>query len=147
MFTDIEELSRKTGNYKKFRVFLNMLESAITNSTDSVSLDLLTYTDLKLMWDKKMGSNKRTNLSPEGKTQAKRYLILTYSVEFDRIHYPLALPYCGQPDPLILQNNIRKLQLKLDEARKQVSIVEHLHLVFTFTTGWSLILYSYLVSR
>ena len=26
---DIEELTRKTGNFKQFRVFINMLESAI----------------------------------------------------------------------------------------------------------------------
>lgn len=29
---DIEELTRKTGNYKQFAVFLNMLESAITKA-------------------------------------------------------------------------------------------------------------------
>ena len=33
---------------------------------------------------------------------SKRYLILTYSVEFDRIHYPLPLPYLGKPDPVAL---------------------------------------------
>ena len=106
-FLDIEELTRKTGNFKKFTVFLNMLESAITKSSDSVILDLLTYEDLESMWEKKLGSNrgKRDITKPE----AKRYLILTYNVEFDRIHYPLALSYCGSPDPTILQEIIRKL--------------------------------------
>ena len=31
--TDIEELTRKTGNFKQFPIFLNMLESAITKVT------------------------------------------------------------------------------------------------------------------
>lgn len=119
MFADIEELTRKTGNFKKFPVFLNMLESAITKLSKSVILDLLTYEDLEAMWEKKLGNNKngRKDLS---KPQAKRYLILTYNVEFDRIHYPLALSYCGYPDPIVLQDIIRKLQAELDIARKQV---------------------------
>ena len=85
-----------------------MLESAITKTSDSVILDLLTYEDLESMWEKKLGSNKRGKRELS-KPQAKRYLILTYNVEFDRIHYPLALSYCGSPDPIILQQTIRKL--------------------------------------
>lgn len=112
-----------------------MLESAITKSSESVTLDLLTYSDLETMWEKKLGSTKKQGgLSPGSKPQAKRYLILTYTVEFDRIHYPLALSYCGRPDPVILQETIRKLQAELDRARKQVcDIVKEvniLHRVF-----------------
>ena len=87
-------------------------------------LDLLTYEDLEHMWDRKLGPvSRRGGLhspSSSSKAQAKRYLILTYNVEFDRIHYPLALTYCGQPDPQILQEIIRKLQAELDSTRKQV---------------------------
>ncbi len=98
-----------------------MMESAVTKSSESVTLDLLTYEDLEAMWDKKLGSsNRKGGLSPGGKPQAKRYLILTYNVEFDRIHYPLALPYCGRPDPIILQDTIRKLKAELDMTKKQV---------------------------
>lgn len=124
--TDIEELTRKTGNFKKFPVFLNMLESAITKTSKSVVLDLLTYEDLEAMWERKLGSNKhgKKDLS---KPQAKHYLILTYNVEFDRIHYPLALSYCGCPDPIVLQDIIRKLQAELDMTRKQVGLISHYH--------------------
>lgn len=101
--TDIEELTRKTGNFKQFAVFYNMLQSAITKvfdnncrtkwkgtiqyysqSSASVTLDLLTYTDLELLRNKKLGS---AGISPGKNTsqlQTKRYLILTYSAEFDR---------------------------------------------------------------
>jgi len=102
-----------------------MLKSAVTRTSESVSLDLLTYEDLEHMWDKQRGpSGKRGghySPSSSSKAQAKRYLILTYNVEFDRIHYPLALSYCGQPDARILQNIIRKLQAELDATKKQVS--------------------------
>ena len=66
-----------------------MLESAITKSSDSVALDLLTYADLETLRKTKFGSG---NTSGRGFTpgknkaaHAKRYLILTYSVEFDRL--------------------------------------------------------------
>lgn len=101
-----------------------MLESAITKSSESVTLDLLTCGDLEAMWEKRLGSGKvRGGLSPASKPQAKRYLILTYDVEFDRIHYPLALPYCGRPDPARLQDTVRKLQAELERARKQVWVI------------------------
>lgn len=39
----------------------------------------------------------------------KRYLILTYNAEYDRIYYPLSLPYCGKPDPVVLMQQVRQL--------------------------------------
>lgn len=99
-----------------------MLESAITKSSESVILDLLTYEDLEAMWEKKLGSVKKGR-KEVSIPQAKRYLILTYSVEFDRIHYPLALSYCGCPDPVVLQDVIRKLQVELEMTRKQVCAI------------------------
>ena len=34
-------------------------------------------------------------------------------MEFDRIHYPLPLPYQGEPDPVVLQGIIRSLKEEL----------------------------------
>ncbi|XP_028921094.1 centrosomal protein CCDC61 isoform X2 [Ornithorhynchus anatinus] len=48
---------------------------------------------------------------------SKRYLILVYSVEFDRIHYPLPLPYLGKPDPAALQGVIRALREELAQFK------------------------------
>ena len=68
-----------------------MLESAITKSSDSVALDLLTYADLESLRKAKLSSSGSTNghgftpgRSKTPSPHAKRYLILTYSVEFDR---------------------------------------------------------------
>lgn len=43
---DVEELTRKTGNVKRFPIFVNMLLSALTRRSDAVFIDLLTTADL-----------------------------------------------------------------------------------------------------
>ncbi|KAJ3588822.1 hypothetical protein NHX12_009676 [Muraenolepis orangiensis] len=111
----IEDLTRKTGNFKQFPIFCSMLESAVRKVSDSVTLDLLTYADLELLRNRKVGVVGR----PRGGQQspalgAKRYLILIYTVEFDRIHYPLPLPYQGKPDPAVLQREVRTLRTQLN---------------------------------
>ncbi|KAM9846782.1 centrosomal protein CCDC61 [Aulostomus maculatus] len=110
----IEDLTRKTGNFKQFPIFCSMLESAVRKTSDSVTLDLLTYADLELLRNRKAGvvSRPRGNQQSSALT-AKRYLILIYTVEFDRIHYPLPLPYMGKPDPAALQKEIRALRAEL----------------------------------
>ncbi|XP_075692151.1 centrosomal protein CCDC61 isoform X2 [Rhinoderma darwinii] len=91
-----------------------MLNSALTQSSESVTLDLLTYADLELLRHRKAGGAQRP--APPARTSSlssKRYLILIYSVEFDRIHYPLPLPYVGKPDPVYLRQVIRGLKDEL----------------------------------
>ncbi|XP_022328744.2 centrosomal protein CCDC61-like isoform X1 [Crassostrea virginica] len=117
----IEDLTHKTGNFKQFHIFTSMLESAITQSSDSVSLDLLTFADLESLRQRKVGTATKTSI-PANRTvslNSKRYLILTYTVEFDRIHYPLPLPYMGKPDPRALQETIRQLREELKSLRHQ----------------------------
>ncbi|XP_012589239.1 PREDICTED: coiled-coil domain-containing protein 61 isoform X2 [Condylura cristata] len=112
----IEDLTHKTGNFKQFNIFCNMLESALTQSSESVTLDLLTYTDLESLRNRKMG-RPGPLASRSAQLNSKRYLILIYSVEFDRIHYPLPLPYQGKPDPVVLQGIIRSLKEELGRLR------------------------------
>ncbi|XP_023560265.1 coiled-coil domain-containing protein 61 isoform X2 [Octodon degus] len=113
----IEDLTHKTGNFKQFNIFCNMLESALTQSSESVTLDLLTYTDLESLRNRKLGSRPGTLAPRSAQLNSKRYLILIYSVEFDRIHYPLPLPYQGKPDPVVLQGIIRSLKEELGRLR------------------------------
>jgi len=113
----IQDLTQKTGNYKQFDIFVNMMESALTKSTDSVTLDLLTYGDLQLLRNQK--STCQAQSSSEA-LNSKRYLILTYSVEFDRIHYPLPLPYLGKPNPVALLRTIRELRTENEDLRKRL---------------------------
>ncbi|XP_016897068.1 centrosomal protein CCDC61 isoform X2 [Cynoglossus semilaevis] len=110
----IEDLTRKTGNFKQFSVFCSMLESAVKNKSDSVELDLLTFADLELLRNRKTGMvNHPRNKKQSSVLTAKRYLILIYTVEFDRIHYPLPLPYVGKPNPAALQKEIRALRAEI----------------------------------
>uniref|UniRef100_H0WW14 Centrosomal protein CCDC61 n=1 Tax=Otolemur garnettii TaxID=30611 RepID=H0WW14_OTOGA len=113
----IEDLTHKTGNFKQFNIFCNMLESALTQSSESVTLDLLTYTDLESLRNRKMGGRSGPTAPRSAQLNSKRYLILIYSVEFDRIHYPLPLPYQGKPDPVVLQGIIRSLKEELGRLR------------------------------
>uniref|UniRef100_A0A3Q3WU17 Centrosomal protein CCDC61 n=1 Tax=Mola mola TaxID=94237 RepID=A0A3Q3WU17_MOLML len=110
----IEDLTHKTGNFKQFPIFCSMLESAVRKTSDSVTLDLLTYADLELLRNRKVGvvTRPHSHQQPSALT-AKRYLILIYTVEFDRIHYPLPLPYVGKPDPAALQKEVRALRSEL----------------------------------
>uniref|UniRef100_A0A3B3SK08 Centrosomal protein CCDC61 n=1 Tax=Paramormyrops kingsleyae TaxID=1676925 RepID=A0A3B3SK08_9TELE len=112
--TYIEDLTRKTGNFKQFSIFCSMLESAVRRTSEAVTLDLLTYSDLELLRNRKMGQPSKIRSQPQSPAlSTKRYLILVYTVEFDRIHYPLPLPYQGKLDPAALQREIRVLRAEL----------------------------------
>lgn len=44
--TDIEDLTRRTGNFKKFGTFVRMLLTALTQDSNAVYIDLFTKADL-----------------------------------------------------------------------------------------------------
>lgn len=56
----------------------------LQQSSESVTLDLLTYTDLESLRNRKMGGRPGPLASRSAQLNSKRYLILIYSVEFDR---------------------------------------------------------------
>ena len=91
--TDIEEITSKTGNFKTFDKFCRMIYSALESNNSSVFIDLLTYQDLEILKARKAtkSGQEPPSLNATHRTKNKRYLILTYVVEFDRVHYPLAL--------------------------------------------------------
>ena len=113
---DIEDITAKTGNYKKFSVFVKMLLSAVKQASDSVFVDLLTYQDLEVLKSRKSGGQAPQQAKPLVPNN-KRYLILTYAAEFDRVHYPLPLLYEENPDPQHLKSIISKLRSELDAVQ------------------------------
>ena len=46
LLIDIEELTSKTGNFREFPVFVQMVACGLTGDVDSVFIDLLTYADM-----------------------------------------------------------------------------------------------------
>ncbi|KAK6635823.1 hypothetical protein RUM44_001077 [Polyplax serrata] len=115
----IEALTHKTGNFKQFDVFIVMLKSGLLKTSESIALDLLTVEDLEDLRNKKAINSYPSSRAGQNPNLNKRYLILTYSVEFDRIHYPLPLDYCGPPNPSILQSNIRRLEAEVERLKQK----------------------------
>lgn len=56
----------------------------LPQSSESVTLDLLTYTDLETLRSRKLGGRPGALAPRSAQLNSKRYLILIYSVEFDR---------------------------------------------------------------
>ena len=92
----VEAIAEKTGNPKRFPVFLRILFSAIRQESSSVFIDLLTYQDLEAMKQSRGGAGGQRALSSRDPANNKRYVIVTYASEFDRVHYPLPLMYEGR---------------------------------------------------
>lgn len=55
--------------------------------------------------------------SAPGPSRDKRYLILTYVVEFDRVHYPLPLQPLEAPSAATLQRQVRRLRREVAAFR------------------------------
>ena len=65
----IEQLTRKTGNFKKFEIFVEMLFKCCKNEDKILSFSVKEF----------------------GEDYDRLYVVLTYSVAYDRVHYPLPL--------------------------------------------------------
>ena len=109
-WTDVEEISSKTGSFKSYKVFMKMLLTALKRESDNVVVDLLTYKDLDMLRSRQAGSAGPDKPATNDTVNSKRYLIMTYNSEFDRIHYPLPLQYVASPDPKYLKSIIARLR-------------------------------------
>ncbi|CAH8833336.1 unnamed protein product [Trichobilharzia szidati] len=122
--TFVEELTRKTGNFKKFDVFCSMIQSAICKRSSFLKLDLLNYEDLSEIRKSRIINDYSVPQSPVLSKGNKRYLILSYTTEFDKIHYPIPLMFFGCPSPDTYRNNIHELRVKLYNNHPAMSILE-----------------------
>ena len=105
----IEDITTKTGNFKKYSVFVKMLFSSLSEKENSsVFLDLLTYEDLESL-KSRAGAMSSSGASKPMRSSNKRYVILTYAAEFDRVHYPLPLLQ-EEPDPAVMREQVLKLR-------------------------------------
>lgn len=97
-------------------MFIKMLVTALKGQSDAVFIDLLTYSDLEILKSRRGGCGGpplQHTIPPNN----KRYLILTYAAEFDRVHYPLPLVYEESPDPERLKEIIRNLRDEIETLR------------------------------
>lgn len=86
----LESLTEKACSARRYGAFIAMLLAALRRTSSSVSLDILSFSDLAAM---KAGSSQRASslTGHRAAASSKRYLILTYMSEFERVHYPLPL--------------------------------------------------------
>ncbi|KAF4723945.1 Coiled-coil domain-containing protein 61, partial [Perkinsus olseni] len=139
----IEEITHRTGNFKSFAVFVQMLFDALLDTDQqeavqdntTVTVDILTGRDLELLRHRNGGgvppSQSTSRSLPD--SEAKRYLILTYQsrdtftselmqhlspqASYDRVHYPLALAR-QEPgsDAAALLRTIKRLSRELKDV-------------------------------
>ncbi|KAI8804026.1 hypothetical protein BJ742DRAFT_826184 [Cladochytrium replicatum] len=84
----IEEMTKQTGNFKRFPTFVEMLATGIKQGDENLHLELLTLRDIEAL---KRGDTSSIGAEEEEGFPQKVYLIMTYTTSFDRIHYPLPL--------------------------------------------------------
>lgn len=113
----LEEITNKAGSPKSFEVFIKMLMSGLANESENVLVDLLSYKDLEMMRNKKSNSNTSSNnLNDSSSTNQdlsiinKKYLIISYTNEFEKVHYPLPLSFILQPDISYTLRTIERLK-------------------------------------
>lgn len=106
-----------------------MLATALSVGSDSVFVDLLTYSDLEALRSKR-NSKSEGKLEVQHETHkgdmpsrpnTKRYLILTYAGEFDRSHYPLPLSMEAELSPATMRRVIERLRGELVTAREKIA--------------------------
>ncbi|OAF71983.1 CHMP2a [Intoshia linei] len=85
----IEKMSKKSGSYKSFNIFCDMIRLYQTEQCPEISLTILTYEDLEKI--QRMKTN-RQDCKFVRDIHNKRYLVLTYTSRFDTVQYPLPLP-------------------------------------------------------
>lgn len=94
-----------------------MLITALNTESDSVFVDILTYSDLEELRKRKLGNTEESSSAAPGTSasrgNSKRYLILTYAGEFDRAHYPLPLAHDPDPSPAALRRTVERLRAEL----------------------------------
>jgi len=87
----IDNLTKKTGNHKTLKVFTRMLYSALEQASESVLVDVLTGREIEILRERKR-REAGDNRDKAGRLDdGKMFIILTYMVEYDKVHYPLGL--------------------------------------------------------
>ncbi|XP_022240196.1 coiled-coil domain-containing protein 61-like isoform X2 [Limulus polyphemus] len=117
-----------------------MLKTALKKTSSSVFIKVLTDSELEWMRKERSGYVRGSPLSKSSTTSKKRFLLLVYTVEFDRIHYPLRLQYQGIPDISTLMTTMVELRTalqryKLGSCQKEPSELQYLREENVFLKG------------
>ena len=130
----IEDITKKLENHKKFAIFVKMLISGIEGESKSVMVDILSEKEIALLKTKRKTNTSTSSLEQSMRSEdarkknpGKRYIIVTYIVEFDKVHYPLPLFFEEKQDVEFQVKTITELRSELDMYKKN-SVVNTSHM-------------------
>ncbi|KAH3731734.1 coiled-coil domain-containing protein 61 [Pelomyxa schiedti] len=86
-------MTGKAGTSKKASVFCKLLCSALSHQSTTTTADLLSFHDLEAMRTSATSPGGSPQSAPSLKFSNKRYLIISYTSEFEKVRYPLPLEY------------------------------------------------------
>ena len=112
----IEDITTKAGSYKTFHLFIKILYSALKKESNSVFFDILNYKDLEELRTKNQSNINNLSQSQsmlDSQKLNKKYLIISYTNEFENVHFPLPLNILENPDSSILIRTIDRLKMKI----------------------------------
>ncbi|XP_014250407.1 coiled-coil domain-containing protein 61-like isoform X2 [Cimex lectularius] len=142
----IENMTKRTGNYKNFHTFSEMLKALFKGTSTSMDLELVYQKDLEAMGSNRsinikgpkyahiksgptgaVGNNLGLQSNTGGKASKEEdnltqriYIIIIYSGEFDKTHYPIPLDYQGYPNIQVMYGSIEHLQKENVRLRKEL---------------------------
>ncbi|XP_043220694.1 centrosomal protein CCDC61-like [Amphibalanus amphitrite] len=105
----IETMTRKTGRFVPFEMFLSLLLTSLRNGMYESQLGLMTFRDLQNLFKEEVSPAIAKQMGEEN----RRYLILTVNQPMIT-HYPLPLLYTQCPDPELM--SMTKLELQSSMA-------------------------------
>jgi coiled-coil domain-containing protein 61 len=87
---------------------------------------MLTQNDLALLKAKKQGIASPI-VTEAVDVRSKRYLILTLTGEFEKVHYPLPLTYLEDPGIEVLRRTLTRMQSQVEDFNRSGAWSEQLH--------------------
>jgi coiled-coil domain-containing protein 61 len=118
----VEDITQKTGSFKKFAIFVKMLIQALKQHANQVlaenqevSVRLMTTADLAEMKAKRgLGNSSLASSAAKVPKTDKRYLILSADGEFEKVHFPLPLIYTEEPDMQTMFKTFQRMNSHLN---------------------------------
>jgi hypothetical protein len=107
----IEQITQKANGDKTYEQFVRIMLMALEQKTDKIFIDFLTPQDIELLKAKRKSNsqtqNKNSSSNPQQST--KRFVILTQSTDFDKVHFPLTLYWIVNPDQESLKRTLKRV--------------------------------------
>lgn len=89
---------------------------ALEQKSDKIFIDFLTARDILMLKTKRSNGAPPSTAVPASQN-TKRYVILTYKTEFEKVHFPLVLNWIVQPDPESLKRTFKRVKAEYEKVK------------------------------